>query len=66
MIPHRALKKAIAWVRSRIERSKLYCALLELRHIDQARETARRQHRPYKHFDKAREALITASLRRGG
>jgi hypothetical protein len=48
------------------QRWRLYRALPELRHIDQAREAARRQHRTYKHFDKAREALIISSLRRGG
>ena len=65
MIPSRTLKKAIAWIRSRIERGKLYREYPELRHLDQAEREARRRHAPVEPIRAARKAFMTSALKEG-
>ncbi len=60
----RWLSKCLSYVRSEWDRSKRYRHLPELRRIDQAQAAEKRKHRRYKHFDKAREALMTSALER--
>lgn len=65
MIARSLIRRALSgWLRWRTTR-KLYRALPELKLIDEARAEAKRKHRPYRHFDKTREALMAEALRGG-
>lgn len=61
----RWLSKVLRYARSRIDRSKRYRALPELRHFDQEEREAQRRHGRPEDVRAKRKAFMTECLREG-
>lgn len=59
------IKRILSRITGYWRKRRLYAAYPHLRVIDEAQADAKRRHKAYKHFDKAREAYIASALREG-